>query len=133
MDVYDRWNKLIAETGLIERTDDKGMQCKLQQGFYKGILLATMNGVYYPFFQVNSKEDTFPNSKHTEIRFWKSREVRSRDKVELAIELVKQSMKDIDSLLEQGYKQASWYSLDVPENCLYPYDPEKYEFVKPTT
>lgn len=133
MDVYDRWNKLIAETGLIERTDDKGMKWKVQQGFYKGILLATMSGVYNPFFEVNSKEETFPNSKRTDIRFWESRKFRSRDKVETAIELVKQSMKDIDTLLEQGYTQASWYSLDVPEHCHVHYDPEKYEVIKPTT
>lgn len=133
MTVHERWNKLISETGLIERTDKKGMICEVQQGFYKGILLATMNGIYHPFFEVNSKEDTFPNRTNTEIRFWKSRDFRSRDKVETAIELVKQSMREIDSLLEQGYKQASWYSLDVPEHCLLPYDPEKYEFIKPTT
>lgn len=132
MTVYDRWNKLIAETGLIERTDDKGMLCKVQQGFYKGILLATMNGVYYQFFEVNSKEEAFLRSS-TEIRFWESRAFRSKDKVEVAIELVKQSMKDIDSLLEQGYTQASWYSLDVPEHCIGHYDPEKYEMIEPTT
>lgn len=132
MNVYDRWNKLISETGLIERTDDKGMKWEVQQGFYKGILLATMNGYIHPFFEVNSKEETLPNRKHTEIKFWKSRDFRSRDKVETAIELVKQAMKDIDTLLEQGYIQASWYSLDLPEHCLLPYDPEKYELIRPT-
>ena len=132
MDVYDRWNKLISETGLIERTDNKGMKWEVQQGFYKGILLATMNGYIHPFFEVNSKEETSPNSKRTEIRFWKSRDFRSRDKVETAIELVKQAMKDIDTLLEQGYIQASWYSLDLPENCHIHYDPEKYELIRPT-
>lgn len=132
MNVYDRWNKLISETGLIERTDDKGMKWEVQQGFYKGILLATMNGYIHPFFEVNSKEETSPNSKHTEIKFWKSRDFRSRDKVETAIELVKQAMKDIDTLLEQGYIQASWYSLDLPENCVLHYDPEKYELIRPT-
>ncbi len=132
MDVYDRWNKLISETGLIERNDDKGMKWKVQQGFYKGILLATMNGYIHPFFEVNSKEETLPNRNHTEIGFWKSRAFRSRDKVETAIELVKQAMKDIDTLLEQGYIQASWYSLDLPEHCILHYDPEKYEIIKPT-
>ena len=132
MNVYDRWNKLISETGLIERTDDKGMKWEVQQGFYKGILLATMNGYIHPFFEVNSKEETSPNSKHTEIKFWKSRDFRSRDKVETAIELVKQAMKDIDTLLEQGYIQASWYSLDLPEKCVIHYDPEKYELIRPT-
>ena len=132
MNVYDRWNKLISETGLIERTDDKGMKWEVQQGFYKGILLATMNGYIHPFFEVNSKEETSPNRKHTEIKFWKSRDFRSRDKVETAIELVKQAMKDIDTLLEQGYIQASWYSLDLPENCHIHYDPEKYELIRPT-
>lgn len=132
MNVYDRWNKLISETGLIERTDDKGMKWEVQQGFYKGILLATMNGYIHPFFEVNSKEETYPNRKHTEIKFWDSRAFRSKDKVEKAIELVKQSMKDIDTLLEQGYIQASWYSLDLPEHCILHYDPEKYEIIKPT-
>ena len=132
MDVYDRWNKLISETGLTERTDDKGMKWEVQQGFYKGILLATMNGYIHPFFEVNSKEETSPNRKRTEIRFWKSRDFRSKDKVETAIELVKQAMKDIDALLEQGYIQASWYSLDLPENCHIHYDPEKYELIRPT-
>ena len=132
MDVYDRWNKLIAETGLIERNDDKGMKWNVQQGFYKGILLATMNGYIHPFFEVNSKEEPFPNRTNTDIRFWKSRAFRSKDKVETAIELVKQSMKDIDTLLEQGYTQASWYSLDLPEHCILHYDPEKYEIIKPT-
>lgn len=132
MNVYDRWNKLISETGLIERTDDKGMKWEVQQGFYKGILLATMNGYIHPFFEVNSKEETSPNRKHTEIKFWESRAFRSRDKVEKAIELVKQAMKDIDTLLEQGYIQASWYSLDLPEHCILHYDPEKYEIIKPT-
>ena len=133
MNVYERWDKLISETGLVERNDDKGMKWKVQQGFYKGILLATMNGYIHPFFEVNSKEETFLNSKHTEIRFWKIRAFRSKDKVETAIELVKQAMKDIDTLLEQGYKQASWYSLDVPEHCIIHYDPEKYEIIRPTT
>ena len=132
MNVYERWDKLISETGLVERNDDKGMKWKVQQGFYKGILLATMNGYIHPFFEVNSKEETFPSRTNTEIRFWKSRDFRSKDKLEKAIELVKQSMKEIDSLLEQGYKQASWYSLDVPEHCNIPYDPEKYEFIMPT-
>ena len=127
MTVDEKWNKLISETGLIERTDDKGMICEVQQGFYKGILLATMNGIYHPFFEVCSKEETFPSRTNTEIRFWKSRDFHSRDKVETAIELVKQAMMEIDTLLEQGYKQASWYSLDVPEHCLVHYDPEKYE------
>lgn len=132
MDVYDIWNKLIDETGLIERTDSKGMLCNVQQGFYKGILLANMNGMYNLFFEVHSKEEHFNHDK-TEIRFWKTHKFRSRDNVEIAIELVKQSMKDIDRLLEQGYKQATWYSLDVPEHCHGHYNPEKYEFINHTT
>ena len=125
MNVYDRWKKLIAETGLVEREDDKGMKWAVKQGFYKGILLATMNGYIHPFFEVCLLEEKSPCSKRTEFCFWKSRAFRSRDKVEVAIELVKKSMQQIDELLAQGYKQACWYSLDVPENCHY--DPETYE------
>ena len=130
MNVYDRWKKLIAETGLVEREDDKGMKWAVKQGFYKGILLATMNGHIHPFFEVCSLEEKSPCSKRTDFCFWKTRKFRSKDKVEVAIELVKKSMQQIDELLAQGYKQACWYSLDVPENCHY--DPERYEYIKAT-
>jgi hypothetical protein len=69
-------------------------------------------------------------SKRTDFRFGETRKFRSKDKVEVAIELVKKSMQQIDELLAQGYKQACWYSLDVPENCHY--DPERYELIKAT-
>ncbi len=130
MNVFDRWNKLIAETGLVEREDDKGMKWKVTQGFYKGILLASMNGYIHLHFDVYSLEEKSTCSKRTDFRFWETRKFRSKDKVEVAIELVKKSMQQIDELLAQGYKQACWYSLDVPENCHY--DPERYELIKAT-